>query len=143
MRVLVCGGRDYGWLDKASHIGQNEEEYAILEWELNRITNPKNGKQWSFELICGMAFGADTMAYNWAKRHGIKVHEYPADWHTHGRRAGYIRNRQMLEEGKPDLVVAFPGGKGTAMMVNLARQAGVEVIEVSNTQHRSERANAG
>jgi hypothetical protein len=37
----------------------------------------------------------------------------------------------MLEEGKPDLVVAFPGGTGTANMVKQARAAGVEVLEVS------------
>lgn len=139
MRVLVCGGRNYGWVDKKSHIGFNHEEYDLMEWELNCITNPEHGGKWSFEMICGMAFGADTMAYNWAKRHGVKVHEYPADWEKYGKRAGYIRNKQMLEEGKPDLVVAFPGGKGTAMMVNLARQAGVRVIEISHPEHRSER----
>jgi hypothetical protein len=36
----------------------------------------------------------------------------------------------MLYEGKPDLVVAFPGGKGTAMMVDIATKAGVKVIKV-------------
>jgi predicted Rossmann-fold nucleotide-binding protein len=41
-----------------------------------------------------------------------------------------VRNRQMLTEGRPDLVVAFPGGKGTANMVALARKAGVEIVEV-------------
>jgi hypothetical protein len=44
--------------------------------------------------------------------------------------AGPIRNQRMLVEGKPDLVVAFPGGKGTAGMVTLARNAGVDVIMV-------------
>ena len=37
----------------------------------------------------------------------------------------------MLDEGKPDLVIAFPGGKGTADMARRAREAGIEVIEVS------------
>lgn len=140
MRVLVCGGRDYGWIDKENHIGFNQVEYDLMEEELNMVTNPAHGGKWSFELICGMAVGADTMAYNWAKRHGVEVHEFPADWNQYGKRAGYIRNKQMLDEGKPDLVIAFPGGKGTAMMVNLARQAGVKVIEVSDPEHRGQRA---
>lgn len=55
--------------------------------------------------------------------------EFPADWDKYGKRAGYLRNVQMLDEGKPDLVVAFPGGKGTAMMVKLAKERGVRVIE--------------
>lgn len=132
MRVLVCGGRDYGWLDKDNHIGRNQTEYDCLECTLNETTNPEHGGKWSFELICGMAFGADTMAYNWAKRHGITVHEFPADWKKYGKAAGPIRNKRMLDEGKPDLVIAFPGGGGTANMVKLAREAGVEVVVVED-----------
>ena len=127
MKVLVCGGRDYC-------------EVEHLNYTLDQITNPYHGGKWSFELVCGMADGADTLAYNWAQKHGLTVHKFPADWEKYGKRAGYIRNQQMLDEGKPDLVIAFPGGKGTAMMVNLARKAGVEVIEVTDIQHRSERA---
>ena len=94
------------------------------------ITNPSHGGKWSFEMICGMARGADMMAYQWAQRHGITVHEFPADWDKHGRSAGYIRNKKMLDEGKPDLIVAFPGGKGTKMMVDLAEKAGIEVQRI-------------
>ena len=35
----------------------------------------------------------------------------------------------MLDERRPDLVVAFPGGRGTADMVGRARSAGIEVID--------------
>lgn len=63
---------------------------------------------------------------------GVKHLPFEADWHTHGRAAGPIRNRRMIEEGKPDLVVAFPGGRGTANMVNQARAAGIEVREVES-----------
>jgi hypothetical protein len=117
MRVLVCGGRDF-------------DDTALMEAELNMVTNPHHGGKWSFELISGCARGADTLAILWADRHGIVVHHYPADWKKYGKAAGPIRNKQMLEEGKPDIVIAFPGGKGTANMVKLAREAGVKVIEV-------------
>jgi hypothetical protein len=53
-----------------------------------------------------------------------------ADWNTHGRAAGPIRNQRMLDEVKPELVVAFPGGRGTADMVRRAREAGVNVYLV-------------
>lgn len=54
-----------------------------------------------------------------------------ADWSKYGKAAGPMRNQKMLDEYKPDLVVALPGGRGTADMVSRARVAGVEVIEAS------------
>ncbi len=81
-------------------------------------------------LIHGAARGADSMAGQYGAEMGLKVQAFPADWATHGRAAGPIRNRQMLVEGKPDLVIAFAGGRGTANMMVQAREAGVPVIEV-------------
>jgi hypothetical protein len=81
-------------------------------------------------LIAGGARGADTLAEEWAKAQGIQCEVYMADWEGLGRKAGPIRNQQMLDEGKPDLVIAFPGGRGTADMVRRAREAGVETVEV-------------
>lgn len=56
---------------------------------------------------------------------------FPADWGSLGKAAGPIRNSLMLTEANPSLVIAFPGGKGTADMISKARAAGVKVIEVS------------
>jgi len=55
-----------------------------------------------------------------------------AKWSKHGRAAGPIRNQEMIDECKPDLVVAFPGGRGTADMVRRAKAAGIRVIEVQH-----------
>lgn len=81
-------------------------------------------------LIAGGARGADTLAEEWAKAQGLPCTVYMADWEGLGRKAGPIRNQRMLDEGKPDLVIAFPGGRGTADMIRRAREAGVETIEV-------------
>ena len=54
--------------------------------------------------------------------------EYPAEWGKYGRGADYKRNIQMLKEGDPDLVLAFPGGRGTENMIAEAKKAGVPVI---------------
>jgi hypothetical protein len=66
------------------------------------------------------------LAGAWA---AIEVEVYRADWAKHGRSAGPIRNQRMLSDGKPDKVMAFPGGRGTRGMIALARAAGVEVLE--------------
>jgi len=124
MRVLVCGGRDYADAD-------------CVNRTLDRLLNPRNLPLASLgiTIIHGGARGADALADKWAVTNYVAVQEFLADWQTHGRRAGPIRNARMLTEGKPDLVVAFPGGAGTADMVKQARAAGVEVIEVEKRTH--------
>ena len=80
-------------------------------------------------MIHGDASGADRLAGEWAKERCIEVLARPAEWKKHGRAAGPIRNQAMLAE-KPQLVVAFPGGKGTADMVAKAKKAGLEVVVI-------------
>lgn len=123
MRVLVCGGRDYSdW----------ERFNSVLD-EIAGNASPKFGEivlpPWRV-MIHGGSNGADAFAHAWAQATCMKIEVYPADWDTHGKAAGPIRNSKMLSEGKPDLVIAFPGGRGTADMVRKAKAAGVKVIEV-------------
>ena len=59
-------------------------------------------------VIVGGARGADTMAAEWATARSIPCLIYMADWSGLGPKAGPIRNQRMLDEGKPDLVIAFP-----------------------------------
>ena len=111
MRVLVCGGRDYA--DKPT---------------LNRVLNEIHNNYRITAIIEGDASGTDRLAGIWARLHNVPNLKFPARWHVHGRAAGPIRNKQMLDEGKPDLVIAFPGGKGTANMVKQAERAGVATV---------------
>ncbi|WP_395666370.1 DUF2493 domain-containing protein [Methylocella sp.] len=113
MRVLVCGGRTFKDAERL------RRELDSLHAALGFAT-----------LIEGGADGADRLSREWAAGAGVRVEEYAPDWFAHGRAAGPVRNRQMLDEGRPDLVVAFPGGRGTANMTLQARQAGVRVIEI-------------
>lgn len=110
MRLLITGGRDF-------------DDREVLYVVLDRLHAEHGFKL----LIHGDARGADRMGGEWAVVRGVEVLACPADWKKHGRAAGQIRNRMMLEE-KPDLVVAFPGGKGTADMVAVAKKAGLTVI---------------
>jgi predicted Rossmann-fold nucleotide-binding protein len=112
MKVVVCGGRDF-------------RERAFAFAELSRLHD-----LYGFtEVIQGGAKGADSLAYWWAKNKEIPVKTVNAQWEIHGKSAGVIRNFVMADM-KPDLVIAFPGGRGTKDMVRIARKRGIKVIEV-------------
>ena len=114
MRVLVCGGRKYNnEIRLYSVLGKMHRERGIEA------------------VINGAAPGADTLAVKWAIANGINTITYAAEWDKHGRAAGPKRNQAMLEGEKPDSVVAFPGGRGTADMVRRARAAGITVVEIT------------
>ena len=112
-RLLVTGGRSYDDVDQL---------YQVLD-DLHVVR--------SFTcVIQGGARGADALAARWAALRHVPVEQYEADWSKHGRAAGPIHNRRMLTEGRPDLVVAFPGGRGTQNMIRQAQAAGVDVVRV-------------
>lgn len=115
MRVLVCGGRAYGNRPRVNEVLDK------LHSELGVST-----------MIDGAARGADQLAHEWALSVGVATERYPADWENQGTFAGPARNKRMLDEGQPDVVIAFPGGRGTADMIRKARRAGVEVVEIAD-----------
>ena len=112
MKLLACGGRYYVNRDRL---------FATLDAIHARTPVTL--------LIHGAARGADSLAKDWAVSRLIPHEAHHADWSKHGFDAGPLRNAKMLTRA-PALVVAFPGGKGTAHMVRIARGVGVEVLEV-------------
>lgn len=119
MRLLVCGGRTYGAAPgEAEHLRRQLEEIHSRE----PISH----------LIHGGARGADSLADQWARAFGVPVIEFPVtagEWAEHGRAAGPMRNRRMLADGRPDAVLAFPGGAGTRDMRRQAADAGIQIID--------------
>lgn len=115
-RVLVTGGRNYS---------NRSAVYSALDAVLR-----KSGISL---LIHGDARGADTLAKDWAISRGVGHLAFPVTpemWRMLGKRAGSSRNERMLQEGRPDGVVAFPGGKGTDDMVSRAASAGVPIMDL-------------
>lgn len=112
MRVLICGDRN--WKDR-------DAIFACVS------ALPE-----SVPIIEGKARGADRIAGEAARFYGHTVFEFPADWNQYGKSAGFIRNRQMMKEGKPALVVFFhnnlKASKGTRDMVEIATKAGIPII---------------
>ena len=117
MRVLVCGGRDY--------LDYNKLDNTLFDLLDIGITGKEH------VIIQGGAIGADFLSKVFAYEYELNCESYPANWKKYGKAAGPIRNQQMLDEGKPDLVVAFPGDVGTADMVKRANNAGVDVVEIT------------
>jgi hypothetical protein len=113
--LLVCGGREFVmsdyYADKFRYVAEVFDIVAVVH---------------------GGAVGADTSAGALAEALGLPVTVYHAEWDKHRRAAGPIRNQRMLDEANPDLVLAFPGAKGTADMVRRAKEAGVRVINLAD-----------
>ncbi len=109
-RMIVCGGRDYA-------------DRAFVFETLDAVV--ANGAE--VHIIQGGAEGADALAREWAQDRCVPFTTFPANWRKFGKRAGPIRNENMLAESDPHVVVAFPGGKGTADMIRRSVAVGVPV----------------
>jgi hypothetical protein len=117
VRVLICGSRD--WSD-----------YARIKADLLALQESRGPIAL---VITGGARGADLWGHTAARAFGIASTEFYADWDRHGKAAGPIRNREMLDVGRPDLVLAYrtrPDSRGTNDMIRKAQQAGIETVIV-------------
>jgi hypothetical protein len=120
MRVLVCGGRDF-------------DDGGLMISVLDRLHTETPFTV----LIHGNARGADRAADAWARCRGVPREPYEVpqgEWDELGKKFGALRNQRMLDEGKPDLVVAFPGGGGTKDLVRRAIKARVPLHEVNRAE---------
>ncbi len=107
-RVLIAGGRDYTNYPEArefidSCLGELKSEHTII-------------------IVSGCCRGADMLGLRYAAEHGLKTEKFPADWKTHGKSAGPIRNREMAKIA--DIVICFWNGtsRGTKSMIEFARR---------------------
>ena len=128
--ILVCGGRTYDdWPKVCSTLNAVCDKRSLWDMEpASMLAMPTASK---VRVVTGGAPGADSMAETWAKELVLaEYREYRPDWKQYGLRAGPIRNAEMLASEKVDLVIAFPGDKGTKDMVSRAYRAKIPVQEV-------------
>lgn len=111
VKILACGSR-------------NVEAFACFDWWCDRLSSVPSDST----VISGGARGVDTFAHRAAKSRGLRTQTFRADWKKHGRRAGIIRNLQMLDE-QPDLVIAYWDGlsHGTQHTIHAAQTRGIPV----------------
>lgn len=112
LRVIVTGSRAFG-------------AYVWHHSQLGRVLGELPGDAVIIHGGCPM--GADKMADDWAMQMGRHVVVFHADWKRHGRKAGPIRNQEMIDAGA-DLVIAFWDGasRGTKDCIDRAQRAGIE-----------------
>lgn len=115
MRILITGSRDFDNFELM--------RYILIFFKEKDIT-----------LIHGDCRGADKIAGYIGKSLGFNIEAHPADWNRYGKKAGPIRNTEMVDSGA-DLVLAFPIGNsyGTKDCIRKAEQRGIPIVEVTNT----------
>lgn len=121
MRLLICGGRHF------------DEAATILD-ELNRL----HAHRPVTALIHGGLPMIGTPADAWARQNDVHVIRYPANWTLLGKQAETRRNLFMLEDSRPDMLLAFPGGRHTTEMLQRARSTNVPVILAKANPRRAE-----
>lgn len=138
MKILVCGGRDYGSEkdDDIKMLAIIDKIYKQYEEHLKTIP---------LKVVHGGCKGADLnfvkLLRYFCRKHSQlkpKIKEYPADWDNHGKAAGPIRNQQMLDNNLDiDFAIAFRGGRGTADMVKRLKKADIKIITIEDIYNKS------
>ncbi len=113
MKFIVCGGRDYA--DRA---------------KVKSVLDAVHAKCGIILLIEGGATGADRLAREWAMANGIQVATFHANWDRYKGYAGPLRNQAMADQ-LPDGLIAFPGGKGTAGMIEICELMDIKVMKIA------------
>ena len=116
LKVIIAGGRTF-------------DDYALLKKKCDEIL--KNKKD--VEIVSGGARGADTMGERYAKENGFPIKLFPADWDTHGRAAGMLRNADMASYSDALIAFVWEESNGTRQMISLARKKGLNyrIIDVN------------
>lgn len=126
-RLLITGSRNFGSQGSSDialmRTALKDARYRFTEAGFDRII-----------LVHGAARGADQLAASIGKSMGFVLESHPAQWNVHGKAAGPIRNKEMVDLGA-DLMLAFPRGssRGTRGCMQLAAEAGIEVINMTET----------
>lgn len=113
MKVIIAGCRDFN-------------DYELLKAEVN-ILLLKNRVE---EIVSGCATGADTLGERYANENNIRVKRFPANWGEHGKKAGYLRNKQMAEYATHCICFWDGKSKGTEMMINLAEEYNLKTVVI-------------
>ncbi len=114
-KIIVAGGRD---IDEYKVV-----EDAIIEFTHNHMLEHK------IEIVQGGAKGVDENARKYAIINNIQCRQFDADWNTHGKAAGPIRNKQMAEYADALILVWDGNSRGSKNMLKEAREKGIPVLE--------------
>ena len=122
MRIIIAGGRDFK--------NQKLLEEETIKYILDTLGK---GRRNEITIVSGGAKGADKLGEEFAKKFGLKLKIFPADWGNLGKAAGHIRNKQMLDFASEEdgHLIAFWDGKsrGTKNMIEISKKIKVKIVE--------------
>lgn len=107
-KLIIAGSRDF-------------DNYKLLKQTILPYLNNIE------EIISGTARGADSLGEQFAKEFNIPVRQFPANWNTYGKKAGYLRNVQMAKNATACIVFWDGKSRGTQHMINIAKQYGLKL----------------
>jgi hypothetical protein len=125
-RILITGSREF-------------DDYTTVCMELGGVMRHLMATTRPFPRIVvvhGAARGADTLADRAARAFGMETEPHPADWTRYGKRAGFIRNAEMVALGASRALAFYKTGaahRGTDHAVALAEKAGIPVRRVTDS----------
>ena len=109
--VIIAGGRDFN-------------DYELLKKKCDYYL------QFVEDNICiisGAARGADTLGEKYAKERGYKIDSHPADWDKYGKKAGYIRNKEMVDIASAAICFWDGQSKGTKHTIDLCKEKNIPI----------------
>lgn len=109
-KVIVAGTRTFN-------------DYELLKSKLDFYLKDKT----NIEIVSGCANGADKLGERYAKERGYKIKHFPADWDRYGRKAGPIRNEQMVKYADACVVFWDGDSKGSKNLIDLAIKYGLQL----------------
>ena len=116
LRLLVCGGRHF-------------DDLTMVEEWLERI----HALRPVSVLIHGGLPGLGLALENWARRNDVRLIRYPSNFSL-GKRGDFERDDFMLEDGRPDALLAFPGGVRTARLLDRAKGLGLDTLQFGSAR---------
>lgn len=105
-RIIICGSRNF-----------NDLKAIMIEVDKFVVSNGLLKHE--VEIVSGSAKGADKLGELYAKIRGYQIKKFPANWNKYGKRAGFLRNEQMVKYANQCFAFWDGKSKGTQHTINL------------------------
>jgi len=117
IKLIIAGGRDF-------------HDKVLLKASIDNLLELGNDQD-VYSIVSGMAAGADRLGVEFARKYGVTLYEFPADWDKYGKAAGYRRNADMAVFS--DQLLAFWDGKsrGTKHMIETIQKMAKPVTVIN------------
>ena len=119
MKVIIAGSRT---------ILEKEVVNRVIFNGIYKLVKSEDIAKGNLEIVSGTALGVDRIGEDWAKSFNYKVTRFPANWEKYGKKAGFMRNREMANYADALIAIWDGKSKGTKMMIDIAKKKGLKVF---------------